>query len=64
MPNTTVRASATALPISQFTRDPVLRRALAAPGREPPAAPVQVDRTPAPRLSGGAMARILELAGA
>jgi hypothetical protein len=60
MPNATVRASATALPISTLTRDPVLQRALSSPGREPPLAAAVVDRKPAPRLSGGAV-RVLEL---
>lgn len=64
MPNATVRASATALPISQMTSDPVLRRALAAPGREPPHAPALADRKPAPRLNGGAVIRSLEQAEA
>lgn len=65
MPNATVRASATALPISQLTRDPVLRAAFAAPGREPPLAPVLIDCTSGRRPNGGAGAvRVLEQAEA
>ena len=67
MPNPTVRASATALPISQMTRDPVLRAAFATIWREPPHAPALIDRKPAPRLSGGTcatVARVLEMAEA
>lgn len=57
MPNATVRASATALPISQLTRDPVLQAAFASSDREPPA-PAPIDRKAAPRLSGGAGAAV------
>ena len=50
MPNLTVRANA--LPISQLTRDSVLRRVFAGPDLG--AAPAIVDRRPRPRHDGDA----------
>jgi len=61
MPNLTVRASATALPISQLFRDPVLRRIFAAAERDLGAAPAIVEHGPRPRVDGDAI-RVLELA--
>jgi hypothetical protein len=54
MPNLTVRASAEAMPISQFIRDPVVRSAFERAERDGGAAfPVPTGK-PRPVLTGGA----------
>ncbi|WP_168226375.1 hypothetical protein [Bradyrhizobium sp. SK17] len=47
--------------ISQFIKDPIIKAAFERVERDNPQAPMQTQR-PAPKLSGGDAARVLEIA--